>query len=348
LEYFRWVIGSDVYQNLPKNMATEILSDQIDPIEFLTDQTSITITKPTYKFDMPIGDRMKMYEDQHNQKISPEDYFCVRLDGHTFSKFTSGFEKPFDVNFSRAMVMSAYDAICEFHAKSAYTQSDEITLIFDRANLEKGQTHIYDGRKQKLVSLCASFVSIRFNYHLNKLVKMSSKPNLGDASQKDFKKSYSEITLRKISNSTAFFDARILTFTSELKEEILNHLIWRSSKDCYRNAISMYAMAFYPHKALDKKNSDEKIKLLEEKGIKWSEVPMWQKYGVFIKKDLMKLTNNVGEEYFRTKPIGVSFKLQFSNQNLEFFLSDHYLEPTTEQVGQMEIYPYSFETEAVI
>jgi tRNA(His) guanylyltransferase len=113
-----------------------------------------------------IGDRMKTHEMTYDIKISDNHYLCVRLDGHGFSKFTKKLCKPYDKNFSKAMVLSAYDVMCEFNARSAYTQSDEITLIFDIPDLSKNQNYIFNARIQKILSLTASFVSVRFNKYL--------------------------------------------------------------------------------------------------------------------------------------------------------------------------------------
>lgn len=55
-----------------------------------------------------LGDRMKAYEHLIEQypKIPPYKPFAVRLDGHTFSRFTTGFKKPFDALFQSAMISS--------------------------------------------------------------------------------------------------------------------------------------------------------------------------------------------------------------------------------------------------
>lgn len=267
---------------------------------------------------LSIDDRMKMHESIYEYVIPKDHYYCMRLDGHGFSKFTKGLNKPFDTIFSKSMVMCAYDALCEFNAKSAYTQSDEITLIFDLPNLEKGQNHIYNGRVQKLVSLVASFTTAKFNWHMKMLMNNFLMENPDQIV-------YNQATIRKINDFGAYFDARILSFDAEHKHEILNHIIWRSTKDCFRNAVQSYAYHHFSHKKIFGLKCHQMIDLLkDEKKISWeNDVPLWQKHGIFIKKQLVKVVNEHGESV-RTKIKTVSFRSKFCDELLDFFLESYY------------------------
>lgn len=53
---------------------------------------------------MNLGDRMKFYEKSSRSYINPNIPIIVRLDGHCFSKFTKGLEKPFDKWLHEVMV----------------------------------------------------------------------------------------------------------------------------------------------------------------------------------------------------------------------------------------------------
>lgn len=53
------------------------------------------------------------------------------------------------------MTETTQDLLKEFIAVAAYTQSDEITLVFSSVNTELKQTPIYGGRIQKIASLTA-------------------------------------------------------------------------------------------------------------------------------------------------------------------------------------------------
>ena len=78
---------------------------------------------------MPLGDRQKFYEKTTERVIDPSQYIIVRIDGHKFSKFTKGFNKPFDEVLSTAMIETTKELVKRFNAVTGYTQSDEITLL---------------------------------------------------------------------------------------------------------------------------------------------------------------------------------------------------------------------------
>lgn len=114
-------------------------------------------------------------------RLDPKNPFVVRLDGHGFSKFTKGFQKPFDRFLADTMIMITGELVERFNARTGYTQSDEITLVF--AAMENDEPHIFAGRKQKLCSLIAGFASARFNHNLALLTQDYNNKAL--ASKKD-------------------------------------------------------------------------------------------------------------------------------------------------------------------
>ena len=259
-----------------------------------------------------LGDRMKQYEKEQLQFISPNEPYIVRLDGNSFSKFTKKMKKPFDDNFMKAMCLTASDILTKFHPSTVYTHSDEITVIFPPAlseeELKNGdkKTHIFNGKHSKIISLIASYCSIRFNHHLIKIM---------NEHKDDYPKEYIDL----INDEQQIFDARILTF-GDKPHEIVNHQIWRSSYDCHRNAVSTYADAYYSHKELSKKHSDDKIKMLEEKGLIWSSVPTYWKYGIYCKKDYYQKETENGLSQ-RTHNLFKCFKISFSDDFYKLLLS---------------------------
>jgi tRNA(His) guanylyltransferase len=226
-----------------------------------------------------LEDRMKNYELKYDIIIPINHYFCIKIDGHDFSKFTEDLIKPYDKNFLKAMIFTAYDALCEFNAVSAYTQNDEIILIFNLPDSEKKQCHVCNGLVQKLVSLTASFVSIRFNNYF----EIFMRDYIINNPEQDI---YKHKILDKNNKRTAYFDAKILSFRQESKNEILNYLIWRSVSDCYHNAIRAHAFNILGKNKIKNLSIIKIIKLMEEKNFSWeNDVPSWQKYGIFIKKN---------------------------------------------------------------
>jgi len=131
-----------------------------------------------------LSDRMKKYEASLDYKILPCESFIVRLDRRSFSKFTKKFVKPFDITFVKTMAHTMVDLVKEFDVQTGYTHSDEITLIFDskctkkeyeqylegKIDKSKIKIHFFDGRIQKIITLISSYCSVRFNYHLEKLI----------------------------------------------------------------------------------------------------------------------------------------------------------------------------------
>lgn len=66
------------------------------------------------------------------------------------------------------MCLTMCDLIKEFDTNIGYTHLDEITLIFDS---KYPNSHLYNGYIQKLLSLTSTYCSVRFNYHLEKLIE---------------------------------------------------------------------------------------------------------------------------------------------------------------------------------
>lgn len=254
--------------------------------------------------ELSLGDRMKQYERLHETKINPYDYFIIRLDGKSFSKYTKNFLKPFDENFSKAMVNTMNDLMNEFLPKTGYTHSDEISLVFDKSctkdefdsNTNK-TTHLYNGRIIKICTLIASYCSVRFNHHMNELI---------------INKNYCETLVNKVKNYTAVFDARAIIFNENNKHELCNYFIWRSLYDSYRNAISSYGRQYFNKKDLHKKHAGDIIQMLKEKNIHIENIPIHHLYGVYGKKKTIKkeiIIDDKIENYDRQTIINKSFKI---------------------------------------
>ncbi|KAF7374724.1 Thg1 domain-containing protein [Mycena sanguinolenta] len=206
-----------------------------------------------------LGERMKRYEAVTDQQLPDDQPAIIRVDGHGFSKFTRGFNKPFDERLHDAMVQTAADLLEQFPAASlAYTQSDEITLVFPATAAARP----FNGRIGKLTSLAAGYASTRFNHHLAKAADLPAN-KLG----------------------IAHFDAR--AFSVPDTAEALNCLIWRAKMDCRRNSIYGFGRSFFSAKQLHGLHGDAIVaKILAEKGIDfWTEAPSWARYGTTVKRE---------------------------------------------------------------
>lgn len=235
-----------------------------------------------------IGDVMKDYEKVYENNNVPGNYaFIIRADGHSFSKFTNGFKRPFDENFKNAMIETMKDAMTEFNAMTGYTHSDEITLIFapkpiilytkSGSEIIEQQPHIFNGRVCKIVSLVSSFISVRFNFHVCKNISKC-------------KNEYTEQFIEKIERMSAYFDSRIMTFSPENISDIAEHMIWRSLYDCSRNCVSSYARQHFSYKQLLNKGAKEMIQMMLEAGFDYKKlVPLEDKIGTYGKKELYEI-----------------------------------------------------------
>lgn len=81
--------------------------------------------------------KMRTYEQSLDQVLLPDMYMVARLDGRGFTKLTKEvckYETPFDVRFRDIMVNTAKALMnCGFRVIYAFTESDEISLLFDKS-----------------------------------------------------------------------------------------------------------------------------------------------------------------------------------------------------------------------
>ena len=201
-----------------------------------------------------LGDRMKQYEKKFDTAVDHDKPYIVRLDGAGFSKFTTPFTQPFDTQFTKATVYTMNDLVEKYSAVTGYTHSDEITLIFPACN-EK-QVHLYSGRIMKLTSILASYTATRFLFHLRTQYELHRLEYSEDQRVK---------IEERLQDPIISFDARVMMFSND--GEILNHMIWRSRHDCYRNCISKIAHHAFGHKNTMNKSCEEMSQMLLERGI---------------------------------------------------------------------------------
>ena len=75
--------------------------------------------------------RMRAMECFHSLRLLPGAWPIVRVDGRSFFRFTEArFEKPFDARFREMMVTTATALLEEMDGLYAYTESDEISVLF--------------------------------------------------------------------------------------------------------------------------------------------------------------------------------------------------------------------------
>src|SRR6185369_15347403 len=108
------------------------------------------------------GDRIKRYEaGETEQYFMPLLPIYARIDGRCFSGFTSGLRRPYDERITRAMVETTRYLVEETHARIGYTQSDEISLVWQQDRYDSES--LFGGKVHKLVSVLASMATAKFN-----------------------------------------------------------------------------------------------------------------------------------------------------------------------------------------
>ncbi|UPX15198.1 uncharacterized protein EKO05_0005655 [Ascochyta rabiei] len=214
----------------------------------------------------PLATRMKQYETISDFTLPSGSPAILRLDGHAFSKFTSHFCRPFDQRIHDAMIATCTDLLAYFPtATVAYTQSDEITLVFPAG------VQAFNERIQKLSSLAASYCSVRFNAHLAAFLTASPEPKVKDSA-------FGRL-------GTAHFDARFFAVPSV--EESLNCIMWRCRNDAVRNSVGAFARTVYSTREMHGKKTQELVEAMRnEKGIVFEEaVPRWAIEGCLLKRE---------------------------------------------------------------
>ena len=206
-----------------------------------------------------LGDRQKAYERRETDRaFLPMIPVYARIDGRSFSRFTKGLERPFDSRLADVMQAVTATLVKDTNAVIGYTQSDEISLVFETTEI--GEEMMFSGKVQKLCSVLAGIASSAF------VVECVRSGGL-----------LAEKAMAKMPH----FDARVFQLPS--RTEAVNALIWRE-KDAVKNAISMAAHHHHGHKSLQGLNSAQKIERMAEGGVDFFALPERFRQGVFVRR----------------------------------------------------------------
>ena len=191
--------------------------------------------------------KMRELEYFHDLRLLPEAWAVVRVDGRSFSRFTSDrYEKPFDPKFHQFMVKTAQALLEEMGGVYAYTESDEISVLFPK------DWDFFDRSLEKIVSISASTATATF-------VKASS----------DY----------------AQFDSRVWLGTSS--NLVVDYFSWRQADAtrcalngwCYWMLREQGKTAIEATQILEGKSTGFKNELLFQNGINFNGLPCWQRRG---------------------------------------------------------------------
>jgi Uncharacterized conserved protein len=230
-------------------------------------------------FNDTLGDELKHYENiESGRRAEIGEPVVVRVDGVSFSKFTKGFQRPFDPHIAEAMDEACVAVVERLNPVIGYTQSDEMTFVFwDPIN-----ELAYGGRLQKLASVCAAVATAAF---LKAALRLFP----------DY-----------VQNSTPIFDGRAHVLDLPLAAK---NVEWREL-DARRNAVSMAAHHVLGHHAIHGKSPADMKEMLAEKGVDYTTYPERFKRGAFFRLRKVMVERTPEEmaripEQFRAQASGV-------------------------------------------
>lgn len=202
------------------------------------------------KFD-DLDQTMRVYETAADYCVLPGIFMVARLDGRSFTRLTKEvckFEAPFDERFRDLMVETAESLMtCGFRVIYAYTESDEISLLFDR------EEKLFGRKLRKYNSTLAGEASAKFSLLLGQVAtfdcRISQLPTANLVV--DYFRWRNEDAARNALSAYCYWTHRKLGLDVRAATEKLFGL-----------------------------SVSEKNELLFEQGINFNDLPGWQKRGI--------------------------------------------------------------------
>jgi tRNA(His) guanylyltransferase len=198
-----------------------------------------------------LDEKMRIYETAHDHCVLPGIYMVARIDGRGFTKLTKDrhkFEAPYDVRFRDIMIETVKHLMnCGFKVLYGYTQSDEISLLF---NLEEKS---FNRKERKLNSVLAGEASAKFSLLLGDLGAFDSR--ICQLPTKNLVVDYfrwrNEDAHRNALNAHCYWSMRKAGKSPEQSADVTSRM-----------------------------STADKNELLFQQGINFNELPNWQKRGI--------------------------------------------------------------------
>lgn len=199
-----------------------------------------------------LSERLKIYETAHDFCVPPNIFIIARIDGRGFSNLTKkkhhNFSRPFDEQFRDCMIETTIHLMNSgFKVNYGYTQSDEISLLFD---INEG---LFSRKTRKLNSILAGEASAKFSL------------TLGDLGAFDCR-------ISQLPRTTDVVDY----FTWRSEDAHRNSL----NAHCYWLLRKQGKTARQATMALENQTNSFKNELLFQNGINYNDLPNWQKRGI--------------------------------------------------------------------
>ncbi len=202
------------------------------------------------KFD-DLDSKMRIFETSADLCVLPGIYMVARLDGRSFTRLTKEvcqFEAPFDIRFRDLMVSTVESLMtCGFRVLYGFTESDEISLLFDP------DEQLFGRKLRKYNSTLAGEASAHFSLKLEQAAsfdcRISQLPNVDLVV--DYFRWRNEDAARNALSAWCYWT---------LRREGLNER--EADQRLFGLSVS------------------EKNELLFQRGVNFNELPNWQKRGV--------------------------------------------------------------------
>jgi len=187
--------------------------------------------------DFLSGEKFKVQEAEFQGSLQGYPLAALRVDGKGFSRFTRqmGYTFPYDLGFMDSMDAIG-TALLELvdGAYFAYSQSDEVSLVFGPTGSETDPQWWFGGKTSKVISLSAAASTMAF---------FRAETDRGVDIPLD-----------------VLFDSRVIPLRSSVEAE--EYLRWRRF-DAQKNSVTMAASSRHSHSELMGVSSRKRAELLE-------------------------------------------------------------------------------------
>lgn len=244
------------------------------------------------KFD-ELDQKMRIFETAAGYCVLPGLFMVARLDGRSFTRLTKEtcqFEAPFDERLRDLMVETADSLMnCGFRVRYAYTESDEISLLFEQ------DERLFGRKLRKYNSTLAGEASATFSLLLGRIATFDCR-------------------ISQLPNSSLVIDYFRWRNEDAARNALNAYCYWTLRKDGLDERAAT--------QRLHGLSVAQKNELLFQYGINFNEVPSWQKRGVGLyweQYDKPARNRSTGEEVMaRRRRIKRDFDLPMKDEYGEF------------------------------
>ena len=195
--------------------------------------------------------KMRVFETANDCYVLPKIYIVARIDGRCFTRLTKeiqSFEVPYDIKFRDMMVETVKHLMqCGFKIVYGYTQSDEISLLFDLDDVT------FQRKERKLNSILAAEASAKFSLLLGCLATFDCR-------------------ICQLPNKNLVIDYFRWRNEDAHRNSLNSHCYWCARKE---GESATSATSKFEQMSVASKNE-----FLFQKGINFNDLPNWQKRGI--------------------------------------------------------------------